>query len=91
MSILLKPAALIWLLLMLATCTTTWWLSKDAFPATVATVATVLIAAFKARLVLLNFMEVRHAPLPWRLMFEAWVLLVTAAVLSIYLQTPMNT
>jgi len=83
-------SSLIWLLLMLATCTTTWWLAKDAFPAVLATVATVLIAVFKARLVLLDFMELRRAPLHWRLLFEAWVLLVTAAILSIYLRTPMS-
>ena len=83
-----KPVSLIWLLLMTATCATTWWLSKDSFTATVGTVATMLIAAFKVRLVLLHFMELRHAPTPLRLIFEAWVLVVTAAILSLYLQTP---
>lgn len=78
----------IWLILMVATCATTWWLSKDSVSAQVGTVAIVLIAAFKIRLVLLHFMELRHAPTPWRLIFEAWVLIATAAILGFYLQTP---
>lgn len=78
----------IWLILMVATCATTWWLSKDSVSAEVGTVAIVLIAAFKIRLVLLHFMELRHAPTPWRLIFEAWVLIATAAILGFYLQTP---
>jgi hypothetical protein len=82
-----KPASLAWMVLMLATCITTWGLSTDAFLPTVATLGTFLIAAFKARLVLLHFMELRHAPLPWRLLMEAWVVATTAAILGIYLQT----
>lgn len=78
----------IWLILMVATCATTWWLSKDSVSAEVGTVAIVLIAAFKIRFVLLHFMELRHAPTPWRLIFEAWVLIATAAILGFYLQTP---
>lgn len=78
----------IWLILMVATCATTWWLSKDSVSAQVGTVSIVLIAAFKIRLVLLHFMELRHAPTPWRLIFEAWVLIATAAILGFYLQTP---
>lgn len=78
----------IWLILMVATCATTWWLSKDSVSAQVGTVAIVMIAAFKIRLVLLHFMELRHAPTPWRLIFEAWVLIATAAILGFYLQTP---
>lgn len=87
MELLRRPVTLVWLVLMLATVATTWWLSKDWFSPLVGTVAIFLIAAFKVRLVLLYFMELRHAPLPWRLLFEAWVLVATAAVLGIYLQT----
>ncbi len=88
MAILLKRVSLVWLVLMLATCLTTWWLSKDAFSPVVAAVSIFLIAAFKARLVLMHFMELRSAPLAWRLVFEAWVLISTAVVLGIYLQSP---
>lgn len=80
------PVTGIWLLLMAATCATTWWLSKDAVSPVVGTVAIVLVAAFKVRLVLLHFMELRHAPLPWRCVFEGWTLLVTAALIALYLR-----
>lgn len=83
-----RPASRIWLLLMTATVVTTWWLTKDAITPRVGTVAIIVIAAYKVRLVLLYFMELRHAPLPLRLLFEAWVLGVTAAVTGIYLMTP---
>lgn len=88
MASLRMPLTQVWLVLMAATCATTWWLSKDGFSPRVATVAIVLIAACKVRLVLLHFMELQQAPLPWRLLFEAWVLISTAAVLGFYLQTP---
>ena len=79
---------MVWLFLMAATIATTWWLSKDGFSPLVGTVAIFAIAAFKVRLVLLHFMELKSAPLPWRLIFEAWVLLATAAIIGIYLSTP---
>jgi len=87
MALLNRPGTLVWLFLMLATCVTTWGLSKDQFNAGVATLAIILIAAIKIRLVLLHFMELRHAPLPWRLLMEAWVLLVTAAIAGFYLHS----
>ncbi len=87
MALLTKPATLVWLFLMAATCVTTWGLSKDQFTASVATLSIILIAAIKVRLVLLHFMELRHAPLPWRLLLEAWVLVVTGAIAGFYLHT----
>lgn len=89
MNLLKRHASLIWLLLMAATILTTWVLAKDGFSARVGTVAIFAIAAYKVRLVLLDFMELRHAPLPLRLAFEAWVLVVTAAVVAVYLRTPL--
>lgn len=83
-----RGATRVWLLLMAATIVTTWVLTKDAFTARVATIAIVLIAAIKVRLVLLHFMELRHAPLPLRIVFEAWVLAVTGSVVTLYVLTP---
>ena len=79
---------MVWLFLMLATIATTWWLSKDGFSPRVGSVAIFAIAAFKVRLVLLHFMALRHAPRPWRLVFEAWLLLATTAIVGLYLATP---
>ncbi len=80
---------MVWMALMLATIATTWWLSKDIVAARVATVVTFLIAAFKVRMVLLYFMELKHAPSIVRWIFEAWVLVATGAVIGIYLQTAL--
>jgi len=78
----------IWLLLSTATVITTWVLSKNGFDPRVATSAIVLIAAWKVRLVLLHFMELRHAPLPLRLLSEAWTALAAGVILLPYLMTP---
>jgi heme/copper-type cytochrome/quinol oxidase subunit 4 len=82
-----NPASKVWMLLMAATILTTWGLTKDGFPVRLATIAIVLIAAIKVRLVLLHFMELRHAPLPLRLVFEGWVVVVTVALIVLYLRT----
>jgi len=83
-----RTAQGVWLLLMAASIVTTWGLSKDKVPDQVATVFTVLIAAWKARLVLLHFMELRHAPWVPRLIFEAWLLLAAGVILVPYFLTP---
>lgn len=46
-----------------------------------------LVTTFKARLIILNFMEVNHAPKKWRLMYETWyisigMMLVIAEVMT---------
>lgn len=82
-----KRISLVWIVLMTITCVSTWGMSKEGIPPAVATVAIFLLAAWKIRLVLAHFMELRNAPQRWRLLFEAWVILVTAAISGIYLQT----
>jgi Prokaryotic Cytochrome C oxidase subunit IV len=77
----------VWALLMAATITTTWILSKDAFAAGVATGGTLALAGWKVRLVVLDFMELRHAPWPLRLAFEAWSVVIPAMVFAFYLAT----
>jgi hypothetical protein len=75
----------VWAMLMAATVTTTWVLSKDTFAATVATGGTLALAGWKVRLVVLDFMELRHAPWPLRLAFEAWSVVVPAMIFGFYL------
>jgi heme/copper-type cytochrome/quinol oxidase subunit 4 len=86
-----RSASKVWLLLMAATIVTTWVLTKDGITVRIATVSIVLIAAIKVRLVLLHFMELRHAPVPLRAIFEAWVVAVSGALIVIYLRTPIAT
>lgn len=51
------------------------------------TTAVLVIAFIKARMVILDFMEIRHAPLGLRLALEAWTVLVAATLLALYWQT----
>jgi heme/copper-type cytochrome/quinol oxidase subunit 4 len=86
MTFLLRPASLVWLVLMLATCTSTWWLSKEGVSTATATLLIMLIAAIKVRLILIHFMELGHAPIRWRLLFEGWNIACTAFILIMYLR-----
>ena len=63
MSVLRERVTWVWLALVVLTCVTTWGLSKDLFSPAVAVVGTFLIAAVKVRYVVLDFMELRNAPL----------------------------
>lgn len=77
-------ATAVWLILVLATCASWWLVEHEAVPARVATTAALAVAAFKARLVFLHFMELRTAPLAWRLLFEAWALLSAGTIVAGY-------
>lgn len=87
MTVLRKPLSIVWMLLMAATCVSTWMLSKDAFSSTVAATGVLLIAAYKIRLVMLYFMELRDAPVPIRMVFQAWIVVATSVILGFYLAT----
>lgn len=45
---------------------------------------TLAIAYLKGRLVVLDYMELRHAPLIWRGFFEAWLMLITGLLFLMY-------
>jgi hypothetical protein len=47
-------------------------------------ITTLVIAYFKARFVMLDFMELRHAPSSWRLAFEGWFLMVSIVLITVY-------
>ena len=85
MELVRKPVSIVWAALMLATCASTWLLSKNSITPEVATVAIMLIAAVKVRLVIRYFMEVRLAPLALRLICDTWLLAVTALIMTVYL------
>jgi heme/copper-type cytochrome/quinol oxidase subunit 4 len=88
MSVLRERVTWVWLGLMALTGVTTWGLSKDLFSPTVSVVGIFLIAAVKVRYVMLDFMELRQAPLPVRAAFEAWPAVVAAAILGFWFATP---
>lgn len=84
-------AALIWLVLIIAT-SASWWLgvhhigglenTEGAVGAVV-----ILIAMIKVRLVAINFMEIRHAPTPLRVLVELYCAVVLIALVTILLVT----
>jgi hypothetical protein len=78
-----KPVSHVWAALMLATCASTWLLSKNSPEVT--TVAIMLVAAIKVRLVTWYFMEVRQAPLALRLVCDGWLLAVTSLIVTVCL------
>ena len=73
---------------MLATCVTTWGLSKDLFGVAVAVTGIFIIAAVKVSYVMLDFMELRQAPLPVRAAFQAWPVVVVIVILGFWFATP---
>jgi hypothetical protein len=74
----------VWLLLAALTASL-WWLGGGSATSGVyATVSLMVIAFFKVRLVGIHFMELRWAPLPLRLAFEAWTLVTCLLVLAVY-------
>lgn len=77
----------VWLGLMALTALTTWGLSKDVFSPAIAVVGTFLIAGLKVRYVMLDFMELRFAPLAARVFFQAWIVAVIALVLGLWFVT----
>lgn len=91
MRLIRERVTVVWVVLMTATCASTWMFSKDAFSPAVAVVGTFLLSALKARFVMLDFMELREAPVPVRVAFESWIAVVTLLILGFWFATPSTT
>ena len=72
-----------WLVLMIST-GITWYLGEVGAAGTGAIVAMLVIAFVKGRLVILDFMELREAPLMWRVLLEGWLIVVSSLILLAY-------
>ncbi len=88
MSLLRERATRVWLGLIVLTVLTTWVLSKDLASPAAAVTGTFLIAAVKVRFVMLDFMELRDAPVAARVVFQGWIVVVTALILGFWFLTP---
>lgn len=88
MALMRERVTMVWVALMAATCASTWALSKDVFSPAVAVTGIFLIAALKVRFVMLDFMELRAAPVPARVAFESWIVVVTLLILGFWFATP---
>jgi len=84
MRLMRERATMVWLGLMTATCVSTWGLSRDALRPSVAMVGIFLLAAVKVHYVMLDFMELRGAPVPARLFFQLWIVAVIGLILGFW-------
>jgi len=88
-SLLRNTLVYVWLFLVAATLFS-WWAATSSSSSggsqiSVAVTASVLLmSSVKVRLVLMQFMEVRFAPLWLRLSCDAWLVLVIAMVFGFY-------
>ncbi|MGE0487101.1 MAG: cytochrome C oxidase subunit IV family protein [Gammaproteobacteria bacterium] len=82
-----QPVTVVWALLVAATLTV-YTLAESAAGGRFATVAIVLIAAFKIRLVFQWFMELRSGAMPWRLVADCWIGVVTLIIAGGVLLAP---
>jgi len=72
-----------WMLLV-ALAVLSWALTERVSAARLATTAVILIAATKVRLVVAHFMELEPWHLPWRRVFDVWVVVVGSIILGGY-------
>jgi caa(3)-type oxidase subunit IV len=77
-------AGLSWLILVAATLVS-WALGAEHGTDSMVAVVVLAIAAIKARLVGLDFMELRHAPLLLRVIFETYCFVIWAVLSGLYI------
>lgn len=66
-----RQATLVWATLMAATLAS-YCVAEYPGRSSLAVAAILFVAAFKIRLILRHFMELKDGPLPLRLLFDAW-------------------
>jgi len=76
------------LALLLAATAISYLISHDSSNGWIAGIGPLSLAWFKGRLVILDFMELRHVPNIWRWGFEGGISVVTAILIVIYLIIP---
>ncbi|MET0546136.1 MAG: cytochrome C oxidase subunit IV family protein [Caulobacterales bacterium] len=86
MNILKLRITWIWALLVAATCFS--WESVQGFQlfsdVRWATALVMVVAFIKVRFIMMEFMEIRQAPLPLRIFADVWVAAVCTAILVMY-------
>lgn len=77
--------SVVWLILLAAT-TVSWFigLGSGFSDQKLNSCAIIVVAFIKVRLVMLEFMELRHAPSGLRWLAEAWLIVVCSALVLIY-------
>lgn len=75
----------VWLLLVAATVVSWVFGAEHLLGARSASVAVLVLAFVKARLVGRHFMELRSAPVRLRVAFEGWTVIVCSVLIGLYL------
>ena len=70
-----------WLILIALT-TVSFSAIEGGVPALVAAPVVIGIAAYKARLIMVHFMEVNLAGRPWRTMYTTWIVVASTIILA---------
>jgi heme/copper-type cytochrome/quinol oxidase subunit 4 len=78
-----RPVWLTWAVLMTATVLTTWVLTAESIDRRLALAAIFAVAAWKVRLVMTDFIELREAPVAGRLVFEGWAVAVPLLIVLV--------
>lgn len=79
----LKPRyVLVWLFLVVAT-VLSWALGRSGLFSEATAAAVLAIALIKVRFVVMEFMELRLAPWPFRLVFDIWCTALWAALVAL--------
>ncbi|AIT81990.1 cytochrome C oxidase subunit IV family protein [Novosphingobium pentaromativorans] len=77
---------LVWLLLVILTCFS--WESGQGFSfihnAKIGGIFVMIIAFIKVRFIFREFMEVKHGPIALRIATDAWLLIVCASIIGIF-------
>lgn len=76
----------VWLLLSAATLLSFEVSGGSSVGIKLAGVAVIVVAFVKVRYVILEFMELRHAPRPFRIAAELWPLIICSALIVLYLR-----
>ena len=74
-----------WLILVVAT-GVGWWLGQTPQGVALATAGVIIVAFIKVWIVGFQFMELRHAPRWLRHAFDAWIIIVSVALLLVCLR-----
>ncbi|UTI63845.1 cytochrome C oxidase subunit IV family protein [Paraconexibacter antarcticus] len=84
-ALLRHPVSVVWGILIAATLTS-WWLGTDHGVSNeqTASILILVVAFIKVRFVGLYFMELRHAPLPLRMIFEGYCFVVCTTVILMF-------
>jgi hypothetical protein len=72
------------LLILLTATAAAFWMRNDEMVGLGVGASTLAIAWFKGRLVVLDFMELRHAPVVWRTLIEGWLVLIVGCLFAGY-------